>query len=328
MSGKGYTFATDIFRFMTEMVEKGVSENIVAISIPLSNVMLAALFLYSVYLCYSWLMSHNVEMLKEGLKVFFLLGVVTSFAIKTDYYISNIVPIVLNLGDELGAIVTKSSATSAGASLDTFSTTIITTVSKIWKNASGIEASLLALLSVTLILLGAIPFALTILGILIMAKVMVALLLSVGTIFISFALFPQTRSWFQQWLNMCWNYSLITMLFPMALAILMKAIDNFVFKDGVLMTDLGTTFKLSVIMLAFNVIAVQIPVLASSLSGGIGINGMSGSFSSMVNSVRGVGRGAFGFGKGMFNAGRKARGLSNKAREANKNRRNPNIKAG
>lgn len=324
----GFKFAQDIFSFLTDLIHGGIGDIVVSLSEPISGIMFSALFLYSVYLAYSMLMSRNPEILREGIKVFILLGVVTTFALKTDYYISNVVPIVLNLGDELGALATKSPDIGSGAAIDRFSTVIASTISQIWKGMSGIEGSLMGVACTAIILIGAIPFAVTTIGVLIMAKVMVALLLSVGTIFICFALFPQTRPWFQQWINMCWNYSLVSILFPIALAFLMKAVDTFVFTDGMLHADITSCLKLAIVMLAFNTISTQIPTLASSLSGGVGINGMTGSFSSMINNIKNVGRGLKSVGRGAYGAGRGARNLGGRISNARKERRNPNIKAG
>lgn len=202
---------------------------------------------------------------------------ICTLSLKTDYYISNIVPIVLNLGDDLGRLVTHSTGNTN--SLDKFMDTIYTVITNIWastpKGWSDIGVMVMGIAFIAVIGLTAGPFIVASFAILLTAKIMVALLLSVGTIFIAFAMFPATRSWFQQWVGLAWNYTLISLLFPIALALMMGVVDKFVFVNGTFTENVSSIFTLGVVLASFTVIASQIPVLASSLSGGIGINGMA-----------------------------------------------------
>ncbi|TLS73430.1 type IV secretion system protein [Photobacterium damselae] len=333
----GFTFVSDIFQFVTDLITDSIGSNVAAINHQLGLVMMAAFGLYAVYIGYNLMMSNNSEMLKEGLKIFILLGVVTTIALKSNYYITNIVPIVLNLGDDIGGLI--SGAGGGAETLDKFLTTIYTSVHKIWDEAefNMIQESNMfeSLATIIMLLIGTVPFALTTFGILLTAKFMVALLLSIGTIFICFAFFPQTRSWFQQWISMCWNYVLIAMLFPIALSIEIKAIERFIFVDNELGIEMITAFKLMIVLLAFVAISTQIPTLASSLSGGVGINGMSGTFGAMMNPVTSAFKGgkqaALGAKGAAFSTGRGAKGLYNfgqKAHDAAENYRKNNIKTG
>lgn len=327
------TIVSDIFKFVTDLINQSIGSNVAAISHQLGLVMMAAFGLYAVYLGYNLMMSNNSEMLKEGLKTFILLGVVTTFSLKGGYYINNIVPIVLNLGDELGGLVTNS--TTSPQALDSFITSVMNTLIKMWQDSTLGKDMLVTILNIVILLIGTIPFVATTFGILLTAKVMVALLLSIGTIFICFAFFPQTRSWFQQWVNMCWNYVLIAFLFPIALSIEIKAIEIFIYQDGGISVSLSSALKLVIVLLAFIAISTQIPVLASSLSGGVGINGMSGTFGAMMNPVTSAFKGgkqaALGAKGAAFSTGRGAKGLYNfgqKAHDAAENYRKNNIKTG
>lgn len=304
----GFTIIADTFKFVTDIIHTSIGENVIALSTPLSIVFIAALYLYMVYVAYTWFSSHQVDLLKDGIKHLLALAVIITIALNSQYYINNIVPIVLNLGSELGAKVTHSGG--ADSSLDKFITTVYFTAKQIYSSSDGVVGTLIALLYMILIGVTAIPFVVTSFAILLTAKIMVALLLSIGTIFIAFAMFPTTRPWFQQWIGMCWNYTLITLLFPIALVLEIKVINTFVFKDGVLQSDLTSLIKLALVLLAFNIISVQIPVLASSLSGGIGINGMSSTMGTMIGNplskMMNTGKGAVNVGKGSITAGKGA----------------------
>jgi type IV secretion system protein VirB6 len=331
MSAKsdGFTFVADIFHFVTDLINNSITENVAAITPLLGGLMYAAFFLYAVYLSYNWYMSGNVQLVKDGLGNFVLLGIITSIALKGTYYTTNITPIILSLGDELGGVIAGVGNTGNGGEvLDKFITTVYKTILSIWKDAyfsmTGESNIFESVFIIVLLVVGAVPFVVTTFGILLTAKFMVALLLSVGTIFICCAFFPQTRQWFSQWVGMCFNYILIATLFPIALTIEMKAIDMFILGDGKLGVDMTTAFKMLVILGAFLAISIQIPVLASSLSGGVGINGMSGSFSSMMGGIKSLTNPILGAGKGAGKLGMKGYKAYQKRRE---NRGN-NIKAG
>ena len=201
----GFTFVTGIFQFVTEIIQSSISQNIAQITPIIGGVMYAFLGLYAFYLAYNWYMSGNVQLAKDGLGNFILLGIITFIAFKGNYYTTEIVPIILNIGDELGAIIVGSKAVDSGAALDKFLTSIYFAIKAIWERAEfdwGGGNILVSIFNIVCLCFGSIPFIVTTFGILLTAKIMVSLLLSVGTIFICFAFFPQTRQWFSQWLGM------------------------------------------------------------------------------------------------------------------------------
>lgn len=324
----GYNFTTDVFEFVTFLITDNIGANIAAINAQLGLVMVAGFGLYATYLGYTWIMADRADSVRQGLQTFVMLGVITFIALKGDYYINVIVPIILDLGDDIANLI-SSGGGGAPELIDEFASIIFNAVIQLWDEAEfniATESNMFeSVFTICVLLIGSVPFMVTSFGILITAKFMVALLLSVGTIFICFAFFPQTRTWFMQWIGLCWNYVLIATFFPMALSIEMIAIERFIYVDGALNADMNSAFKVLIILGAFLAISVQIPTLASSLSGGVGINGMSGSFTSMMGGLRNIANPALGatkfLGKG---AGRTARAGYQWTRK----RMGNNIKAG
>ena len=321
-----FTFVSDIFTYViNDLVVDSISSVIISVSPVLKTTMAAFFGLYSVWLASKWIFDKADFPLLDGIKTLGLLSVVTFFAFSSGAYINNIVPIILEAGDDLAGFVTDSQNTPQA--LDTLITTIYNAIWLIWKESdldwfSG--TIILSLFNVCLILIGAIPFIITSFGILLTAKVMVALLLSTGTLYICFSFFQQTRHWFQQWVNMCLNYTLISFLFPIAFNMQMLALNKFIYTNGQLDISYASAFKLMIILLAFLAISVQIPVMASSLSGGVGINGMSGSMSAMAGGLKSMLKPLTPVGKG---AGKGAGWLGGKAVGSFKNRGN-GMKAG
>ncbi|GIU48866.1 hypothetical protein TUM4438_31210 [Shewanella sairae] len=329
----GFTFTAELFEYINTTIQASIGTNVAAINSIVFTVFGTFFSLYAVYFAYQFIFNKADFPLLDGLKQLALLGVVMMFA--STSYSSAVIPTVLNLGEELGGTLTNTP--NSAVAIDSFLTKIYIYVISLFSQAEFAPMSddgtmFVSIVTIAMIIITTIPFAATTIGILLTAKIMVGILLSVGTIFVCFSFFPQTRHWFQSWVGLCLNYTLIVFMFPIALAIQMDFLNLYMFTT---MTpeniNIDKTLKIAITLAAFVAISVQIPVLASSLTGGVGINGMSGSFSSMIGGMKnlmgplsGAGKGAGKLlGKGAKSAGRAGRGAYNKF----KNRGN-NIKAG
>lgn len=319
----GFTFIGDTFQFIDSFITQGIGQYVTTISSSVGLVMASGTVFYAVIMGYRVLLGQSSDLFKDFISTLVTLAIVSSIALNTSFYMNHIVPFVLHVGDEIGSKLINNGDSSKNA-LDIFLTQIYFTIKSIWEQASFGTDIIVSSLNILIILVGTIPFITTAFAILLTAKMMVALLLTVGTIFICFAFFKELRGWFTQWLNMCWNYILIAMLFPIALAFEQKAIEMFILKNGAIAPDLTTALKISVLLLAFMIISTQIPVLASSLSGGVGINGMSGSFSSVVGGMKALSSPI----SSMMQVGKWAKNDISKDINAIKNNLGNNIKAG
>lgn len=67
MSAK-FTIAADTFSYVNNIVETNVGNVVNTLSDSLSIMFLAALYLYGVYVAYTWFTGHNVDLLKDGMK--------------------------------------------------------------------------------------------------------------------------------------------------------------------------------------------------------------------------------------------------------------------
>ena len=307
----GYTFVSEIFEFVTKIIEQSVSKNVERLIPFIAEGLFAGLGVYSCYVTYCWFISRP-EVLKDAFGNFLLLGVVMFWSMNGGYYIDIVVPFVLSVGDEIGGAIVGSKGVDSGLALDTFLTEIYFAIKNILLNAEWGNMGV-SFFNAALLFFGSVPFIVTTFGILLTAKIMVSILLSVGVLFIGLAFFKQTRHWFMQWVGLCFNYIMLAILFPIALSIEMVAIQEFVVFPEEGSISMASGVKLLVITLGFLSISVQIPVLASSLSGGVGINGMSGSFSTMLGGVSKVaqtlsksaglvGKGVLGVGSKIKNA--------------------------
>ncbi len=121
----------------------------------------------------------------------------------TSWYMSSIVPMVLHSGDTIASYLTSSTGGSGSALQEMFETMLVQ-IESLWDNVSfGVTASwgdsFLMVILLVLVILGYVPFILVATAYLLIAKVMVGFLLTLGPLFIMFAFFPSTRSMFQSW---------------------------------------------------------------------------------------------------------------------------------
>ena len=136
---------------------------------------------------------------------------------------------------------------------------------------------------------------------LLIAKIMVSLLLSVGILFIMFSAYQPTRNLFTSWVGLALNYIFLNVMYAIAAGISSEIIKSTIVKEGTgaaaLIAGSGTILVSTVIIvLAIN----QIPTLVSSLTGGVGISAFTITPSTMRQAASGLMRGASSIGKGAF----------------------------
>jgi type IV secretion system protein VirB6 len=140
--------------------------------------------------------------------------------------------------------------------------------------------------TIIIVIVGALPFIITSFAYIIIAKIMISLLLSFGPIFISFAFFPSMRRNFEQWSAQCLNYIFLTALYSAAFSLMIVLINKFAVIDT--NPESGLNFQaaiyLAIVFAACLAVTMEIPALASQLAGGVGISGLVGSKVSGVSS--------------------------------------------
>jgi len=246
----------------------------------------AGVVLYAVYLAYQALFDAQNMLVMETLKFIGALAVCCTIALNTSFYFGHVVPVVLNSGDNIANVLLSPPATSTGGSMQIMFNKLMIQFNALWDsidmsitNSDSISHGLLTILQCFFLLVGAIPFFAICVAYLMVAKIMVSFLLIIGPLFIMCAFFPSLRSFFQAWSGQCFNYILLSILFPVAFAMFTTILDVTVFSGTI---TLLSVFMSLTVFFGLSFVAIQIPTLSSSLSGGIGISGIVGSMSQSV----------------------------------------------
>ncbi|MGA7811689.1 type IV secretion system protein, partial [Caballeronia sp.] len=124
-----------------------------------------------------------------------------------------------------------------------------------------------------LVILGS-PFMAIAAAYILLAKFALGLLLALGPLFISLALFPPTRRFFENWAGQCMNYVFLVSLFAAAGAIECAFATTMI--PNATTPSWQQIIELCLMGIAFVIISWNLPGLASQLGGGVGISSMVG----------------------------------------------------
>lgn len=294
-----------LFAFINQITTQNVGNLVGVFSSTIAPLLGACVILYAIYLAYQSLYQPENLIIMESVKFIGSLVVVTFISFNTAWYVDNIVPTVFGTGDQIAQALLGNPPGGSIASLQIILDQMIKTIfdmissielsklpGKTWIDAAFIiPLSFLLALASTLFLFVAASY-------LALAKIMVSFLLIIGPLFIMMSFFPSTRSFFQAWTGQLFNYTLLSILYPLTFTMFIQILDATVFSDN---QSIATYLMTIIIFGMLILISVQIPTFCSTLSGGIGISGLVGN---MVGGMKSMVMGGVAGAK-MANKGRK-----------------------
>ncbi|WP_240621281.1 type IV secretion system protein [Ralstonia pseudosolanacearum] len=268
------------------------SANIIKLITPLMS---AGFSIYVMLVMLSYWRGHNHEPVPDFLQRMAGWAVVLTLGMNIGYYSRYVVPFFNGLGDDIAQALSGSAST--GAALDTLASTYAQAMWQLLKAADGIEDTLNAIAYILVTLLFGMPFMSIAAAYIILARFALGLLLALGPMFISAALFPATRRFCEAWIGQCLSYGFLVALMSAAGLIEIRFAQSIAPN----MATLGSLIKIVLMGVSFVVISLNLPGLASQLSGGVGISSMVGKvsqaariLSAMSNARNGTGGGERG----------------------------------
>ncbi|WP_150137792.1 type IV secretion system protein [Candidatus Enterovibrio escicola] len=300
-----------LFKFIDQIVTTNIASMVGVFSSTITPLLGACVILYALYLAYQSLYEPHNLIIMESVKFIGSLSVVTFISLNTSWYLANIVPAVLGSGDQIAQALLGSPSGGGGASLQIMFKTVVDNINVLYSQIS-IEltslktwmSSLLIFLQIFILILGFIPFFGVATAYLLITKIMVSFLLIIGPLFIMLAFFPSTRSFFQAWTGQCFNYTLLSIMYPLAFTMFTQVLVNTVFTKNL---SIQTHLMTVILFAALTLLSIQIPTFCSTLSGGIGINGLIGGAVSGLRGIKSLGKGLGTGAKGAYK-GRKVAG--------------------
>ncbi|MDE9544135.1 type IV secretion system protein [Xenorhabdus bovienii] len=296
--------AEGIFKSIEVILTNQVAGNFQKIYSIIFPVWTAGVILYYVVQAWEIIYSDKQIIVNEFIKHFMVLAIVTTFLGANSIYIDNVVPAVMNSGQEIASKLFSDDSSSMGSMIDQMIDQIMLIGQKSYEefqNASGVTdtivAGLLMIAKITALAIFGGAFVLYATSYLLVAMVMIGVLLSLGGIFIAFAAFPATRQMFTAWVGSCFNYIFLNIGYAILFGIIIEYINQYIalniFSTGSETGDnaIQGVWSVFVICIVFSIgsfLIQQVATLMSILTGGVGINGLTGATNAFVGKAAGA----------------------------------------
>lgn len=234
---------------------------------------------------YLAMMGNTNEPLKEGLYRILRLGFILALGLTLGTYIGVTVNFLSKGPEQIAAAVTGFPPDSIGVTLDNLYIKVFEITDECFEKGGILDGNFgMYILGFAFMILGT-ALLLAVAFFIISAKIMTAILLGVGPVFISLLLFKGTQRFFESWLNQLCNYGMILILTVGLGTVALKLANAFVIKMGFpdgAMGDMATTYakgltnidsilKLLIVFAITVLLLLQIPSVASALGGGVAL---------------------------------------------------------
>ena len=276
---------TTIFSQMTTDFDANVlstintgSARIIGLISPLMSVCFS---IYVLLILWSYWQGRNDEPINDFLMRMATWAFILTCGMNIQFYCTYIVPFLNGLGEQLAGAITGQSNPVSG--LDNLLSSYINACGQIYDNAHNFQI-IGAVWVITVIIIFATPFTGLAVAYVILAKFALGLLLALGPLFISAALFPPARRFFENWIGQCLNYAFLVSLFAGAGAIEVSFAQKIAPTSGAF-PSMKQVVEIDVMGLVFFIIALNLPGLASALASGIGISTMTGKLGSAARAL-------------------------------------------
>lgn len=300
------TIVSELLTGVKNVVASTISGNISAIAGVISPLFFAAIGVYVCYKAYEIIYSQRDVFMQEISKVIMSFALVGVFTYSGDYYTRYVVVFVLESGADLANAITGNP--DVASSVDGLWSELVINLDLFWANSveelsfSDIGAWFKTGMIYMIGFIGGAVLVLYSALFLCVSTFMVGILLSVGIIFICFALFPATRGMFTAWCGHCLNYILLNLFYTIAFGFVLQTIKKYgsIDPDTVNMMDVATL----ALVIGISVFLIeQIGTLCSSLTGGVGINGLTPAMGGAMGAAYKASgmRALLGGGRGMAN---------------------------
>jgi type IV secretion system protein VirB6 len=234
---------------------------------------------------YLAMMGHTNEPLKEGVYRILRLGFILALGLTLGTYLGVTVNFLSKGPEQIAAAVTGSPPASIGVTLDNLYIKVFEITDACFENGGILDGNVgMYLMGFAFMILGT-ALLLAVAVFLISAKIMTAVLLGIGPVFIALLLFKGTQRFFESWLGMVCNYGMILILTVGLGAVALKLANAFIvkmgFPDGAWgnaatayahgMANIDGILKLLVVFGITVLLMLQVPNVASALGGGIAL---------------------------------------------------------
>ncbi|WP_016916350.1 type IV secretion system protein [Vreelandella stevensii] len=229
------------------------------------------------------------EPLQEGVFRILRIGFILTLGLTVGTYADVVVGVLSNGPETLASVVTGAPPGSVATSLDTLFSKIFEVSEAAWNRAGVMNGNFGLYIIGAAILIAGGMLTVVVAFLILLSKIMTAVLLVLGPLFISMLLFNATQRWFESWLGMVVNYGLILVIGAAVGQLMVELggyyIDSMSNGDSATMANLGDAAMLCIIYALCILVVKQVPSVASALGGGLAL-ATQGAIGSAMNAMR------------------------------------------
>lgn len=260
----------EIYTFFETSVTAVITDGTANMIALISPLVAAGFGLYVMLVLASYWRGGNDDPITDFLFKMIGWGIVITLGLNIEMYQTYVVPIVNGLGDDFAGTMGEefNSATALDAMVNSFLEAFI----DLYNDADGIKQTMFAVLAILTVSIFAGAFMVIAIAYIIMAKLALGILVAIGPLFVASALFPATRDLFKNWTSQILNYAFLVLLFSFAAQIEIALVSSLIPSE----LSLSSLMKINLICAVMVFVSLNLPSLASSLAGGVGISSMVG----------------------------------------------------
>ena len=271
----GFTFLTEIFTEIDSVLLTTLGSKTASIMNIISPVMMSAFILYVLLVTMSY-MINGTDLTEVGgdlIKRFLAWSVIIGLSMNIGNFTSIVVPITNGVPQEIMQAISGSSNSTITSSLDNLVGMYLDVIATMFNNIEFMDIGgyLAGIFVGGIMVIGGFIFVIIACGYILLAKVTTAILLVIAPIFLSLALFPATRQYASLWVSQAVNAGLTIIIISVVCAVEVGILERAV--SGVTDLDITTASKVALASGIFTVFLMRVPDIASSLSGGMVLNG-------------------------------------------------------
>lgn len=274
------TIVSTLFTSLDETITKTIATGTSKLMSTVSPIFMIGVCIYFGLKALRWYTKGADMPVMELFEDFVKMTLICFFSFNVGNYLSYVVPAVSGLSDDICALLSTENGTTANL-IDKILTDYINMIrqfigSEEFKELSffdDFDAIVTAIIALAVMIIAGIPFIVITCAILFTVALSLKIFLVIGPLFIAFSLYPATRDMFFGWLRMISSFIVINILFSIVCTLEINFIRDHFLKGGLPnWADIGGMF---VCFGAFIYLSKSLPSYASSITGGMGIAGIS-----------------------------------------------------
>jgi type IV secretion system protein VirB6 len=258
-----------------------------AIGVGLSGVIVVAMTVYLIWYAYETMLGRVQQPIQQLIRKFLLSGIVVAVGLGGTLYQTLVVDVAKDFQTSLISVVAGTAGATPFSVLDGIDKKFAEAIERQASESSGIISTIAnfsitrALVTITLMLTAIIMLVFAA-GYLLLAKVAIYTLLSIGPLFILCLLFTPIARFFDAWLGQLVNYILLTALVMMILGITVRVV-NHIFDNSPSSITLRDAIGFATICGAMIFLLLRVSGIATGLSGGSPLQGAGAFIASAIH---------------------------------------------